>query len=581
MFDCKLSSRSVLGFALVLGFGGFSGVARADDAPTARAARLTFVQGTVTVDSSDNTGSEAAQRNLPLLAGVRVTTGDDGQAEIEFEDGSLVRLTPNSVLSLDTLAVEAGGDGGVFTTGLSLLHGLAYAELRATPEYRYTIDAGGDVLSPVENTTVRVDFDEAPAIFAVLDGTAHIERAGGQNAGREVRAGESLRGDAANPGLYSLTSEIVDESWDGWNEDRDQAAATEASSQTAVRDNYAGAQGYGWSDLDANGSWYDVPGQGPVWQPQVAAADAGFDPYGNGSWVYSGGNYLFASAYPWGWTPYRCGNWSYFNGFGWGWSPVVGCGGFGWGFGGGGRPVNIVYAPGGYRVPVVPRPRPGPVHPTVPARVSNGWQMPLDGGGRRERRINGVTVLAMEPVGGAGHSEGRVGSALRRDYPVDRATHMPVVGKTTTQPSVVHTSSGWRPAGSSPTNANGNSNSASRPVPVYRAPVVAPAGASSEIRRPGDTPRVQPPQQNPQGQVSPNLPRAVERRGYTPPAQGQQTQGQPSSVAPRHEEPRTFTPPPQMQRSAPSPPPAPRMAPPPSPPPAPAAAPAPAAPAHR
>src|SRR5271155_4890144 len=95
-----------------------------------RAVRLTLLQGAVTVDPMDGTGAQPAQLNLPLLAGVHVATGADGQAEIEFEDGSVVRLTPNSALSLDTLAVDAEANPArpVFTTGLSLLHGLAYLE---------------------------------------------------------------------------------------------------------------------------------------------------------------------------------------------------------------------------------------------------------------------------------------------------------------------------------------------------------------------------------------------------------------------------------------------------------------------
>ena len=60
-----------------------------------------------------------------------------------------------------------------------MLQGLAYFELRAAPQYRYSINAGGDILSPVENTTVRVNFDEPPAIFSVLDGTAQVERQAG------------------------------------------------------------------------------------------------------------------------------------------------------------------------------------------------------------------------------------------------------------------------------------------------------------------------------------------------------------------------------------------------------------------
>jgi len=479
MTDRLSMHRSTPGFLLALGIGiavaGLGASARAADSTgNARAARLTYLQGTVTVDRADNSEPQPAQINLPLLAGVRLATGDDGQAEVEFEDGSLVRLTPNSALALDNLTVEPGA--GVFTTGLRLLHGLAYLELRATPQYRYTLDAGGDVLSPVENTTVRVNLDEPPAVFAVLDGTARVERlsgAGGAGYQRELRAGESLRGDPANPALYALTPEIAEDSWDTWNEDRDQAAAGEAASRTAARDNFAGAQGYGWSDLDANGSWYDVPGQGPVWQPQIASdsyadsdSNAEFDPYGNGAWVwYPGTGYLWASGYAWGWTPYRCGNWSYFNGFGWGWTPVAGCGGFGWGFWGGGRPVNILREPNGYRIPHVPRP--GGPRPT-PRRAGSSPVVAQPGPGfvTGPRRIDGVMAMPLEPVGSGYASRDLPGSALQRDFPVDRTTHAPIAGRPSTQPGAVHTAAGWRSTGVRPATAY----SPQRAVPSYSYP---------------------------------------------------------------------------------------------------------------
>ncbi len=76
---------------------------------------------------------------MPLVQGLRLTTGDDGQAEIEFEDGSLVRMTPNSTLSLDNLSVDGSGN---FQTQLALVRGLIYAELRAASKYSYRLYAG-------------------------------------------------------------------------------------------------------------------------------------------------------------------------------------------------------------------------------------------------------------------------------------------------------------------------------------------------------------------------------------------------------------------------------------------------------
>ena len=102
MSDRKLMRRSILPFASILGLAvlGLTVSAHAaDSSPATRAARLTYMQGTVTVTWANN--SSPAQMNLPLLAGVQLATGQDGQAEVEFEDGSMARLTPNSALSLD------------------------------------------------------------------------------------------------------------------------------------------------------------------------------------------------------------------------------------------------------------------------------------------------------------------------------------------------------------------------------------------------------------------------------------------------------------------------------------------------
>jgi len=406
-----------------------------DTSSTVRAARLTSMQGTVTVIDGNNP-AVPAQMNLPLLAGVQIATGEDGQAEIEFEDGSIARLTPNSALSLDTLAVDPNG---VFTTNLSLLRGLAYFELRATAQYLYSIDAGGDVLSPVENTTVRVDFDEPPASFALLDGTAHVARTGAFQT--DVAAGESLRADASNPSRYFLSEQIASDSWDQWNEDMDLNAAAEAADSTPVRDDYAGAQGYGWSDLDADGTWYDVPGQGSVWQPYMAEDDADFDPYGNGAWVwYPGTGYLWASGYAWGWTPYRCGTWSYYSSFGWGWAPGAACGGSGSGFAGGGFAVNIGAVPRGYRTIRVPIAKPGPRRPVLPVHLSGSSPVrgSAPGGQRGPRTIAGLTARPIVPIAGGYVADNGAGGSLRRDFPIDGATHTPAMGLASTRPTTVY-----------------------------------------------------------------------------------------------------------------------------------------------
>ncbi len=409
-----------------------SGVAFGDTVPGARVARLTYTEGYVHVDRAENiannTPGDPAQLNMPLVEGQTVITGDNGQAEIEFEDGSLARLTPNSSLALAHLTVDGGGN---FDTQLVLANGLAYFELRAAQRFAYTVAAGADRIMPVENTTFRVSLDEAPATVAVLDGTAHVERAGSY--ATDVRTGESFRADAEGAGRYFLIQQIAPDSWDQWNESRDQMAADESSQNTSARDGYAGNQGYGWSDLDANGRWYDVAGQGEVWQP-VGGDAAGFDPYGNGSWVwYPGAGYVWASGYAWGWTPFRCGGWSYWDTFGWGWTPNYACAGFGFGggygyggyFGYPGR-LNILLPPLHY-TGHLPPPRHGGPHPIIAVHESSPA---VHGVSSAERAIAGVRATPLHVAGSSYTSRGgsAVGSSLRRDYPVDRTTHTAILG---------------------------------------------------------------------------------------------------------------------------------------------------------
>jgi hypothetical protein len=71
-----------------------------------------------------------------------------------------------------------------------------------------------------------------------------------------------------------------------------------------------------WNDLDANGNWYDVPGQGYIWSPYQASSP-GWDPYGCGHFVYTPRyGYIWVSCENWGYLPYSCGMWNYYDSFG-------------------------------------------------------------------------------------------------------------------------------------------------------------------------------------------------------------------------------------------------------------------------
>ncbi|HEY0796353.1 MAG TPA: DUF6600 domain-containing protein [Acidisarcina sp.] len=314
---------------------------RAEAQSQVRAVRLSDVEGGVQILRGDQTQFEQAFPNMPVLEGSRLQTGNDGRAEVQFEDGAVARLTPNSSLNFNQLSRAAGG-GTV--NQLEVLGGLVYFEAGADRNQQYSVLFGHNVVTPNETSTFRVNLDTNPAELVVLQG--NVQAANANVFSVNVRAGETVRFDA-DDARYFLASSVEPDSWDQWNIDRDQALASMASRQTAI--NGLGDQsGAGWSDLDQYGDWYSVPQYGNVWAPR--GVDLSWDPYGSGYWAYYPSyGYVWVSSNPWGWLPYRCGRWSYFDGFGWGWLPGN-CGNE-WI-----TDINIWNAPGYYRKPQRPHP---------------------------------------------------------------------------------------------------------------------------------------------------------------------------------------------------------------------------------
>ena len=237
----------------------------------------------------------------------------------------------------------------------------------------------------------------------MFSGNAHLERTSGL--ALDLHGGESVDLSASDANGYNLAESIEPDSWDAWNSDRDTALNADTSTETSASSQVSGGQNSNpaWGDLDANGSWYNVPDQGYVWSP-YDAQDPGFDPYGNGNWVMTPGfGYTWASAYSWGYLPYQCGAWNFYGGFGWGWAPGMGGCTPWWGMGFYGGPY-IGFAPGWYRPihrpigPIIPRPG----HPVPMVAVNRRATVLTAGLPARDHNtavdINGRTVTAMRPM---------------------------------------------------------------------------------------------------------------------------------------------------------------------------------------
>ena len=377
--------------ALALGAAVLTPIALAEDpGPEANVARLSYVDGNVQIAANGQVMADQAPVNAPLPEGATVTTAQDGQAEIQFEDGSIARIAPNSSLTLASLP-GSSGQGDIVLNG-----GLGYFELQSGS---LAVHFGDSTATVAGMTVLRIEMDQPPGSLAVLSGNVHLVR--GDAMELDLQGGESVALAGNDPSQYDISESIEPNSWDSWNSDRDQALSAESSDQTQATNEYPNSDNPAWNDLNANGNWYDVPDQGYVWSP-YEAADSGWDPYGCGSWVWTPGlGYVWASCESWGFLPYETGMWSYYDGFGWGWTPDRGREGRWFD----GRPgIHVRRGPDGYRPVERPNPRGSGSHYPHPPIAINRHDFansePLPSRDRnRPAQIAGATVMPMQRQG--------------------------------------------------------------------------------------------------------------------------------------------------------------------------------------
>lgn len=271
----------------------------------ARIVRLSDVQGSVQIDKNTGMGFESAFLNLPITQGVQVQTRDNGRAEIEFEDGSTFRLTPNSKVEFRTLGLN---DAGKRISVVDLVEGMAYVNWLGTSSEDFTLNFSRETVALSRPAHFRVETSPSVSKFAVFKGDVEIAGPSGKVT---VSKKKMLTVDATDD-KYTL-AKIEAGPLDTWDKD-----AVEYHQQYAR--NNSSPYGYGLSDLNYYGGYQNVPGYGMLWQPYFTGI--GWSPFADGAWSwYPGFGYMFVSSYPWGWLPYRYGNWLFVPGFGWMWQP--------------------------------------------------------------------------------------------------------------------------------------------------------------------------------------------------------------------------------------------------------------------
>jgi hypothetical protein len=273
----------------------------------ARIVRLSDVQGTVQIDKNTGMGFENAFLNLPITQGTQLKTGDRARAEIEFEDGSTLRLTPNTMVEFSTLGLS---DSGKHISVVNLVEGMAYVNWLGKSGDEFNVNFSRQKISLDRAAHFRVATSTESANVAVFKGDLDVQGPAGKIS---VAKKKTASFSAADNDKSTVADNVEEAPLDSWDKEA-----------IAYHDQYAknnsSPYGYGVSDMNYYGAYSNVPGYGMMWQPYFSGI--GWDPFMDGAWSwYPGYGYMFASAYPWGWMPYRYGNWMFVPGFGWMWQP--------------------------------------------------------------------------------------------------------------------------------------------------------------------------------------------------------------------------------------------------------------------
>lgn len=302
-------SRSVLRIVLAAAFTSLLAVSGFADSHV-RIVRLSQVEGTVQVDRDTGQGYEKAFPNLPITQGTKVHTGADGRAEIEFEDGSALRLAPNAVAEFPELSTR---DSGAKHTTVKVSEGTSYLDFKGAKEEEFTLLFGLEKLVLTKPVHLRVQMGDTNSSLAVFKGKAQVE---GPSGLVKVDGDESVSFDFLNNNKATLAGNVEAQPFDTWDAQQQNYHKSYAAS------NSYSPYAYGMSDLNYYGNYFNAPGYGLLWQPYFTGV--GWNPFMDGAWFsYPGFGYTWVSAYPWGWTPYRYGTWMSLPGRGWVWRPAT------------------------------------------------------------------------------------------------------------------------------------------------------------------------------------------------------------------------------------------------------------------
>lgn len=151
-------------------------------------------------------------RNVPIIEGMRLGTGDDGYAE-EFEEHIMLRLTPASVVEFQQMVLRRTG---LKSSTITVQLGTIYARTEGRKGGELKLLVGKTCISMNRSTHLRVELGPEKAEVAVFTGGARITSNGSMV---EVGKKQSLLLYSTGGRREAVTNGVERQQYDAWEQD--------------------------------------------------------------------------------------------------------------------------------------------------------------------------------------------------------------------------------------------------------------------------------------------------------------------------------------------------------------------------
>ena len=286
---------------------------------------ITYLEKGCKIKRSISPQFEEPILNYPVIPGDEIYT-NNGRCEIQFDNGTIVRLDKNAELKVETILAQSLTSKWKITT-LLLKRGNAYVMNKNYKKELFQFITPNAAIKLKDNSVSKIEVNKnRETYFQVIRGKGYIKYGPDEKKLKERKVNKSER--VFVNSSHNLIQEelIADTDFDLWNEVMNEHFREIHWGRSKIPGpiyKFPKAVIYFAEKYSSYyGEWIYSDLFGYVWKPYFQRYyPSGWMPYMYGRWIFINGQLFWVPAEPWGWVPYHFGVWHWTPKWGWIWIP--------------------------------------------------------------------------------------------------------------------------------------------------------------------------------------------------------------------------------------------------------------------